>query len=141
MPEYHLVGDPFDANDPPTVFELRLRDHVICIDPIEFKITQPIIQINPSSYFITSGDALDKSIRLEKDLWTLAGKLRAEKGSRPTKKYVDYTSAVWKCAGKGRALVHKLREVKGSNSFLETEWDNNGCLLCITKNPRAKTKI
>lgn len=138
MPEYHLVGNPFDEEERPSIFELRVRDHLPDINPESFKITKPIPQLDPVSYFITSGDALAKSKQLEKDLWILAGELRSNAPKRPSKKYLAYSSAVWKCAGKSRSLVNKLRIVKGVNCFLETEWSADRQLLCIPKNPRIK---
>ncbi len=138
MPEYHLVGDPFDEEDRPSVFELKILDHLPDIDPTNFKITTPISQLSPTDYFITSGDAVAKAKQLEKDLWALAGKLRSNTPTRPTKKYKAYVSAVWKCAGQSRSLVNKLLTVKGVNCFLETEWSADRQLLCIPKNPRRK---
>jgi hypothetical protein len=141
MPTYHLVGDPFDEEERPSVFELRVMDHLIDIDPLSHKITTEISQIDPRSYFITSGDALAKAKQLEKDLWALAGKLKSSTPKRPTKKYLAYASDVWKCAGKCRSLVNKLQVVKGVNCFLETEWSADRQLLCIPKNPRIKHNI
>jgi hypothetical protein len=137
MAEYHLVGEPFDEEDRPQVFELRVSDHLDDINPSKFDIDN-VESIDPTGYFITSGDALAKALQLEKDLWKLAGNLRSCGGKRQTKKYKQYVSAVWKCAGATRRLVNILRTVKGGNCFLETEWSSNRQLLCIPKNPRSK---
>lgn len=137
MTDYHLIGEEFEENNRPQVFELRILDHLVDIDPESYKISG-IASINPTTYFITSGDALEKAIRLEKDLWALAGKLRSEAPDKTTKKYDNYVSAVWTCAGKCRSLVNKLRIAKGENCFLETEWTSESVLLCLAKNPRKR---
>ena len=134
MSEYHLVGEPFDENNRPSIFELRIQDHLNDIDPINFHIRKEVPSLDPKSYYITSGDALAKTMQLEHDLWSLAGKLRAMYKN----KYKKYVGAVWKCAGKCRALNNLLSAVKGDACFLETEWSSDGELLCIPKNPRRK---
>jgi len=34
-------------------------------------------------------------------------------------------------------LLRRLREARGTDCFLETEWDDHK-LLCVAKNPRSK---
>jgi hypothetical protein len=136
--EYHLIGDPIDEENRPSVFELRLSDHLNDIDPESFKLGEETPQIIPTQYFISSGNALDKAKQLEKDLWALAGELRKNPPKRITKKFENYRSAVWKCAGKCRKLVNKLDLARGDAYFLETEWSADRKLLCIPKNPRNR---
>lgn len=152
---YPKVGDNNTNNS--TVFELILNDFIPFVDPKKYGIKRET-GINPKDYFITSGDAVEKSKVLEKDLWKYAGELRkrsvkiiasekkvdikeAQKsyrnGIRPLKpkRFCEYESAVWSAAGKSRSMLNALIRAKGDNCFLETEWDNHS-LLCIQKNPR-----
>lgn len=154
--ELHKIGDPID-DDPPSVFELIIKDHVAFVNPRTYRLNN-INSVNPADYFVTSGDAVEKARILERELWNLAGEIRKRvygiiekeqkcthaeaqikwrKGIRPIKPRClsAYESAVWKAAGQARKLVTALKLAKGSNVFLETEWDNHK-LLCIPKNPR-----
>lgn len=156
MPEYHKIGEPFEAEDKPAVFQLIIEDHVSFVHPKKYGIKETFV--DPNEYFITSGDAVEKAKVLERDLWKLAGQLRTRvvdiiskeqkctaaearnkysNGTRTKKpkKLCDYEKAVWGAAGQARKLVHKLKTAKGVDCFFETEWDNH-CLLCIPKNPR-----
>jgi hypothetical protein len=152
-----LIGDPIP--DPhPSVFLLVVEDHVDYVNPRSFSLHK-VPQINPASYFVTSGDAVEKAKVLEKDLWHLAGELRKQSytiiekehnvtaskaqqlyrtGTRPSKpkKFHLYEEAMWKSAGQARKLLNALKKAKGVNCFLETEWDSHR-LLCIPKNPRT----
>lgn len=156
--ELHKVGDPI-GDDPPSVFELILKDHVVFVNPKTYRLTS-IDSVNPADYFVTSGDAVEKAKILEHDLWQLASdirrrvyrriekehkctyveaqiKWRKPQRIRPVKprRLPEYENAVYKAAGQARKLVSALLAAKGSNVFLETEWDNHK-LLCIPKNPR-----
>lgn len=66
-------------------------------------------QVNPKSYFVTSGDAILKARKLESDLYREAGKVRK--------------------------LVNALQKMKEDNVYLETSW-NEGRLILKIKNPR-----
>ena len=155
--ELPMIGDPI-PDPPPSIYQLIVEDHVPFINPRSYAIHK-VAQINPASYFVTSGDAVEKAKVLEKDLWHLAGELRKmsysiiEKeenvdhakaqqlyrtGLRPTKpkKLHLYEEAIWKNAGQARKMLNALIKAKGPNCFLETEW-NSHCLLCIPKNPRT----
>jgi hypothetical protein len=149
------VGDEI-VGPLPAVFELVVSDHVQWTDPRAYGLDRD--GINPADYFVTSGDAVEKARVLDKDLWRLAGDLRKEmfnliaaendcdllhahelyrSGVRPQSLpgFGDYEAAVWRAAGQARKLLSALKKAKGSNIFLETEW-NNHTLLCIPKNPR-----
>ena len=150
MGEYHLIGDPIDKDNWPAVFELRLCNCLPCIVPKTFGLPADTPAIDPCAYFITSGDALSKAIKLEKDMWRLAAQLRAKYAKLKTvknkktwvfePKYKEYVQTVWKCAGQCRAMVNRLYEAKGVNCFLETEWREQH-LIVIPKNPRSKSNI
>jgi hypothetical protein len=153
----HKIGQPI-GEPPPDVYELILDDHVPFADPASYGLSEK--SIKPSDYFITSGDAVEKTKVMEKDLWVLAGELRKRcctliseekkctnvkaqewyrKGFRPSSNsaFAKYEDAVWKSAGASRRLLNALKKAKGTNVFLETEWDCHR-LLCIPKNPRKQ---
>lgn len=159
----HLVkiGDTYDVK--PAVFELVIYDHVPFVDPNKYGLKSAEFtdrSIDPAKYFVTSGDAVEKTKILERDIWNLAGDLRklaysmlerehkcsaadAQKkfrnGIRPVKPkmFSEYESDVWKAAGSARKLLNALITARGEDCFLETEWDNHK-LLCIPKNPRSQ---
>lgn len=149
------IGDPIQ-HPPPPVFELFISEHVSTIDPREFGVDRD--GINPVDYFVTSGDAVEKAKILDRDLWQLAGALRREayaliaadhkcdliqaqdlfrQGIRPQNpaRFGELEAATWKAAGQSRKLLSALKAAKGTNIFLETEWQDHH-LLCIPKNPR-----
>lgn len=131
----HRVGQPFDTDSPPATFELRLSDHLPSINPDDFKLDPATVEhIDPHSYFITSGDAIAKTKKLEHDLWKLAGRVKVQ--ARTTKKR-KYAQVVWQCAGRCASMLKKLIAVRGSFCFLETEWRNGGVLTVTPKNPRT----
>lgn len=159
MEDYiHKIGDPI-GEPPPDVYELVIDAHVPFADPLVYGLNdEPYVK--PSDYYITSGDAVEKTKVLEKDLWVLAGDLRKRccqyiaeekkctyvkaqewyrKGFRPAgrRQFAMYEEAVWKSAGASRRLLNALKKAKGKNVFLETEWDSHR-LLCIPKNPRKQ---
>lgn len=156
MSDYPKIGDRI-VGDHPAVFELVLDEHVPFVDPKHYGIKNEE-GINPRNYFITSGDAVEKTKILDRDLWKYAGDTRkkayeiiasehniglqeAQKmyrdGTRPSKpkRFSDYEKALWSAAGKARALLNALIKAKAENCFLETEWEHHR-LLCIPKNPR-----
>lgn len=156
MADLLKIGEPL-GEDPPSVFELVIEDHVTFVDP-NFYSLEDVPSINPADYFVTSGDAVEKAKVLERELWQAAGNLRKQvykmiaeehmctiheaqekyrNGIQPSnpRHFADYEIAIWKAAGQARRLLSNLRKAKGDNCFLETEWDNHK-LLCIPKNPR-----
>lgn len=156
MSDFHLIGQSFDEDDRPSVFQLIIEDHVKFVNPKSYGIREE--HINPRDYFVTSGDAIQKTKVLEKDLWRLASYLRQKviermmaeskisvskarerykKGKGPVKpkKLREYEKAIWVAAGQARKLINKLEKAKGEACFFETEWDDHR-LLCIPKNPR-----
>lgn len=161
MSEHIKIGD--DYQDRPAVFELVVYDHVPFVDPRNYGLTAADYLdrcIDPARYYITSGDAVEKTKVLERDIWNLAGDLRKQSyvmiekelncssaqaqkqfrdGIRPRrpKRFSEYESDVWKAAGAARKLLNALIKARGEDCFLETEWDSHK-LLCIPKNPRSQ---
>lgn len=97
---YCLVGFDKQDSQPKNIFELKLDQFVDHIDPHQ--------------YYITSGEAVAKAERLEKDMW--------------------------KVAGQTRALVKLLKELKDDAKYLECTWED-GRLLLKKKNQRKPRSI
>lgn len=70
--------------------------------------------IDPKRYFVTSGEAIAKAQKLEKDLW--------------------------ESAGLARKLVKVLESTRAEAKYLETSWEN-GQLRLRKKNPRKKANV
>ena len=77
-------------------------------------LSKDLVKIDPSSYFITSGDAVKKADKLVKDLYSL------------TVRAVSFKK--------------KLEKARGSKKYLEVGWDNNR-LVCKAKDPRNLEKV
>jgi hypothetical protein len=134
MGEVHKVGDNISGQHP-SVFELVLNDHIRYVDPKDYGLDQQY-SLDPSSYFITSGDAVEKAKILERDIWLLVNKLRKEL-QQGDENFSAYTAEILITAKQATNLHQALKVAKGTNCFLETEWENHR-LLCIPKNPRAR---
>ena len=93
--QFCKLGNPRKEHQPDGIFQLVLKDFMGPIDPHQ--------------YFITSGEAIAKAEKLEKDIWLMAGK--------------------------ARQLKNLLKKARGPAVYLETEW-NDGRLLLKRKNPR-----
>lgn len=127
------MSKPYDQ------FDLVVDDHVPFVNPRSYGITD-FKGINPNDYFVTSGDAVSKAKFLEKEMWDLAGSARKKFGTSRIKKHKEFVAAVWKAAGRCRAMVKTLEKARGDAIFLETEWINHQ-LICKPKNPRARDDI
>lgn len=153
---YHLIGEPF-GNELPQVYELRIDDHVEFINPEDYGLKGEQF-VKPSDYFITSGDAIEKTRILDRDLHNLSNSLKnkclnviieenhctSEKAQKiydrgveneKWSKLQEYATEIAIVAIAGGILLQELIKAKGPNVFLETEW-NSHHLLCIPKNPR-----
>lgn len=132
-----LVGA--EITDPPQpVFELRLADHVPTVNPADYGIVFEFV--DPHRYYVTSGDAVEKTKILDRDMWRWAGRVRAAlRGKKGAEKraWKKFEKAVWQAAGRSRKLLMLLCAIRGKNVFLEQEW-NDRRLLVIPKNPRAR---
>jgi hypothetical protein len=130
------IGSDYDKSC--TVFEIKIYDHLNHIDPTEFGLAD-VPKLNPEMYYVTSGDAICKTIQLRKDLWILINNIKDLAGKKPAKKFQLYLKALYSCASKSTVLINKLRVAKGSAVFLETEWRDRR-VIAVAKNPRPKIK-
>ena len=130
------IGGDYDKSC--TVFEIKLYDHLNHIDPTEFGLVD-VPSLNPEMYYVTSGDAICKTIQLQKDLWLLIAKVKQAAGKKPTKKLQKYLSALYSCASRSQVLINKLKIARGDAIFLETEWRDRR-VIAVAKNPRPKIK-
>lgn len=126
--EIPLVGDSFDESNCPLVFELRLSDWVETINPADYGLPQDTPSIDPKAFFVTSGDAVQKARYLVKSIVRVVDQLDIS----------PYRHAVADMLPKAAKLVRALENIKGSNVFLETEYDAERKLRIIPKNPRNK---
>jgi hypothetical protein len=109
-------------------YELILDDHISTLNPSEYGAEGPII--DPKDYFITSGDAVEKSKALCKRVHDIV----RETADSPN---ASYKQAVTLFLSQCEGLRDNLIKARGKNIFLETEWDLHR-LYCIPKNPRAR---
>ena len=115
--------------------ELNIADFVPHVKASDYDVID-FPTINPADYFITSGDAVVKATVLEKEMWTLAGKVKKEFGNSKDKKHKAFIANIWSAAGKCRILLNHLKKIRGSAIFAETEWRDHK-LLIIPKNPKG----
>lgn len=100
----------------------------------------------PCERYITSGDAVQKSHQLYRDIYTYAGQARRvfnRLDRKPTKADLEFEKLCWKSAGAVQQLKSALIRARGTAVFMETEWaddDGQRRLLCIPKNPRLKNR-
>jgi len=119
---------------------------------------------DPKYYFVTSGEAIEKmkfmlididyklaqllNIILKSIMGSIKGKKpealahfksgqKLPKSLLPYKTYYDFIGS---CKKEAKILLTLLRKFRGTNCFLETEWDSHR-LLCISKNPRMKDEV
>ena len=98
--------------------------------------------INPEEYFITSGDAVQKTKYLCKVLWRYAGQVRRKlKSMRPTAGDLEFERSCWRQAGAAVKMLHALIKIRGEHIFLETEWNSDRTLRVICKDPRVRSEI
>ncbi len=144
MSEYHKIGDII-TGDHPAVFQLDLYDLVGIIKASDYKVDA--VDIDPRIYYVTSGDAISKTIYMQKmirsihltysnelcnkeqELTSEVQEVLMENGLK------DYVSALNVMLSKIDQLLSHLYVARSDNCFLETEWENH-TLLCIPKNPR-----
>ena len=130
------IGGNYDKSC--TVFEIKIYDHLNHISPDEFGLSN-VPSLDPEMYYITSGDAICKTMQLQKDLWLLVGKVQKLSSKKPTKKLALYLKALYSCAVRSKVLIDKLKVARGSAIFLETEWRDRR-VIAVAKNPRPKMK-
>lgn len=132
-----LIGNPISGDPPPIAFELRVYDHIQKLDPADYDLGPEYPGFDPAYYFITSGDAVAKARQLSKDIWALAGKVRALAGKKPKGKVKQYEKACWQAAGNAKRLIGHLIAARGTAVHLETDRIQHK-LLVVSKNPRAR---
>jgi len=132
------IGGDYDESC--TVFEINVYDHLNHIDPAQFDL-HDVPSLNPESYYVTSGDAICKTVQLHRDLWALVGTIQktVNRTKKPTKKMLAYLKALYGCAVRSQVLINKLKIAKGDAIFLETEWRDRR-VIAVAKNPRPKNK-
>lgn len=137
--EYPLVGDTENCD----VYELRFSDFVQKLNPPPSSNLEPL---DPANYFITSGDAIQKTIKLLSDLKEHSKKLKSIQKKGPA--FRTYSVKVAKATDGARKMLKALQKARGKAVFLETEWgvgsacDSSGnvcqLLLIKPKNPRIR---
>jgi len=103
---YCLVGHEPQEHHKREVYELKLE---LFFDP-DSNLFEAL-----KEYFVTSGEAIAKAEKLEKDAWRLAGD--------------------------ARRVLRLLRETRADAKYLETGFDHERRLLLKKKNPRNKTVL
>ncbi len=94
---YALLGQQPQEHQDKNITELKIQDYVASIDA--------------RSYFVTSGEAIAKAAKLEKDLW--------------------------RAAADARKLHNALKKARGDATYLETSW-HDGRLILKRKNKRIR---
>jgi len=119
-----------------SLYKLDLSDFVRPLNPPSQYNLEPI---NPEDYFITSGDAVQKTQYLCDVLWRNAGKARRQlhRMKEPTAEAIEFEKECWRQAGACKRMLNALIRARGDFVFLETEWNAEHELLCIPKNPRS----
>lgn len=134
MDDRHVnINDLRNSNKIADIYELILEDHVRQIKPSDYKLSD-VPNVNPNEYFITSGDAVQKTKALIRDYKEVIEKLQQCILHLDVAQYLIDVKV--QCAN-AETLLELLLKARGTNIFLETEW-NQHKLLCIPKNPRAK---
>lgn len=130
----HKIGQKIQG-DQPVIFELDIKSLVPSVDPNSFGIK--IAGIDPQDYYITSGDAIQKAISLEKDIKSHLLELSTMiKKSPKNKKLLKYQIEIKRMLSQTKRLIKNLITARGDKKFLETEWDSH-VLYVTPKNPRT----
>lgn len=145
MSEYHKIGDII-TGDHPAVFQLDLYDLVGTIKAADYNIDAT--DIDPRIYYVTSGDAISKTLYMQKDINRIYSQYTSKLYDMSEKSFVEskkispqdgglyeYVSAIKSMLLSIERLLSHLYIARSDNCFLETEWENH-TLLCIPKNPR-----
>jgi hypothetical protein len=133
-PEYPKVGDK-ELGQGQDCYVLEIWDFVDRLKPPKGLGLEPL---DPARYFITSGDAVMKTVQLARDMWSYAGRVRKVLNQHPMHPFlIDFEKLCWNYAGKANIMKAALERARGDAVFLECEWDD-GKLLVIPKNPRSR---
>lgn len=129
--EYPFIGSAEGQN----IYQLRVEHFVGKLNPPPVLKLRPI---DPSDYFVTSGDAIQKTLQLSRDLKVHHKRVKAVYKKNKTIK--PYYNKILE-AGEGvRKMLKSLQKAKGPAIFLETEWES-GILRIIPKNPRIREEV
>lgn len=115
-----------------------ILDVGIYVDIIHPKLNFVFIEdFDPSTYFITSGDAIEKTKSLCKDLTEYKTDVlkTIQTLNFFTDSELDLLSTIDKAIENSSRLLNDLYVAKGENCFLETEWESHEQKV-IPKNPR-----
>lgn len=115
------MGQPYDKAAKNKVFILNIYDHVDFIRGADY---DELLELDPKSYFITSGDAVQKTLYMLEEMRAMEKKIKNK-----------YKRALKKNIVKAEKLLELLIDARGPDCFLETEWENH-TLKCVPKNPR-----
>lgn len=126
--DYQIIGDGVQAD----IYILKLEKYVRHIEPHEFGLPSGIPSINPLEYFITSGDAIKKTISLSARIQELISSLKSQYHD-----VIRYRVSLELLLKSVELLKRDLEFARGDALFLETEWSDH-VLYVIPKNPRAK---
>ena len=96
--KYPKIGEKPQPDDPAGVYCMIMHEYLKALDP--------------SKYFVTSGEAIHKAEQLNKDIWALAGK--------------------------ARKFLNELKKARGDAKYLESTWED-GIITLRRKNPRVKS--
>jgi len=158
-----LIHELEEFNSKTLIIELDLC-HFFPKSPNVPKDMDRSVVFDPKYYFVTSGEAIEKmkfmlididfkltqllNIILKSIMGSIKGKKpealahlksgqKLPKALLPYKTYYDFVGT---CKKEAKILLTLLRKFRGTNCFLETEWDSHR-LLCISKNPRMKDEV
>ena len=125
------VASPVDA------FILDVNYYINVLRPKDHFVFRE--DFDPSTYFITSGDAIKKTYIMIEDLQ------KYEKGISEciiamgtySDIELELLTIIKNASTAAKQLLNDLETAKGENCFLETEWDSH-LLFVVPKNPRAR---
>lgn len=136
MPEIPVLGKE-NVVSPVDSFILDITHYLDVIRPRDYFIFRE--DFDPNTYFITSGDAINKTIMLIADLELFKSHIQEciNVHLTYTTPEIEFISTIDTAIKNANKLLDDLYTAKGENCFLETEWENHR-LYVVPKNPRAR---
>ena len=126
------IGGKWDGV--PEVFELRISDYIMPITPPR-ELSLP--KFDPNRYYITSGDAIQKTLQLIEEMEEIRTPINSiVDPPLPVQEFITKLSNAIDAAHR---MMTDLAKARGTALFLETEWAQN-VLICMPKNPRSRTQ-
>ncbi len=126
--DHNLIGDGQKAE----IFILHLEHYLRYVKPVEFGLPPDLPSVNPFDYFITSGDAIKKTIALRNDISIAISKLLSSYND-----VLRYKLAMTTLLNSVDKMLKDLEFARGDALFLETEWYDHH-LFVVPKNLRVK---